>query len=44
MFGTTYKFNDSDAQEKTADIRSLNDPFFHIKNKVIDIGLQGSNH
>ncbi|EGR33375.1 hypothetical protein IMG5_055180 [Ichthyophthirius multifiliis] len=42
-FGQQCKLIETDANEKALEIKQQNDPFAHIKNKVIDIGLQASN-
>lgn len=38
-FGLPCKLNETDASEKMQDIKQINDPFMHQKNKVINIGL-----
>ena len=38
-YGNPPKFSDTEANEKTTDIKQGNDPYNHKINKVIDIGV-----
>ncbi|KAL4510230.1 hypothetical protein ABPG72_010423 [Tetrahymena utriculariae] len=42
-FGQPCKLNETDASEKMLEVKQQSDPFAHVRNKVIDIGLQGCN-
>ncbi|CAK59134.1 unnamed protein product (macronuclear) [Paramecium tetraurelia] len=43
-FGLTFKFSDQETSERTGEIKALDkDPLQLVKNKVIDMGIQGCN-